>query len=307
MDATNTVGRFAAYAADETGFFLDRRLAAMQWRSYTDERAWHRAASEYEAQLATFRAEAPEGVTEPPNQGRVRTRNPLRRVALAGLLTLGLASMSAGSAQAASPEVQSTEAQASRLPAAASPQAALANANALAPAVKAAIVSGHGQELAESSKSPDVALDILRYGGLHAVSTHSPASVYTKPANTPKAQAARRVRARAAGCYGSPWNQENYDTAWGSVISWVYVRENSWCGQNGYIYWYGGGSFARWSWGPYCQANQRVDYSWDVYPSWIHMGTWGTVGASYPWGCFGYADIAATLRIAWSGYWDYGF
>jgi hypothetical protein len=37
------------------------------------------------------------------------------------------------------------------------------------------------------------------------------------------------------------------------------------------------------------------------------MGTWGTVGASYWWGCFGWSTIAATLRIAANGYWDYAY
>jgi hypothetical protein len=69
-NAIDGVGRFAAYAADETAFYLDRRLQAQTWNSYGDERAWLRAATEYETQLAAFRAEAPEVVTELPNRGR---------------------------------------------------------------------------------------------------------------------------------------------------------------------------------------------------------------------------------------------
>jgi hypothetical protein len=83
MDATNTVGQFAAYAADEIGFYLDRRLQAQTWNSYGDERAWHRAATEYETQLAVFRAVAP--AVRELSHGRRRT------LALAALLTLGLA------------------------------------------------------------------------------------------------------------------------------------------------------------------------------------------------------------------------
>jgi hypothetical protein len=82
-NAIDGVGRFAAYAADETGFFLDRRLQAQTWNSYGDERAWLRAATEYETQLATFRAEAPEVVSEIHGR-RVRTFKPLRHVAAAG-------------------------------------------------------------------------------------------------------------------------------------------------------------------------------------------------------------------------------
>jgi hypothetical protein len=262
MDATNTIGQFAAYAADETGFYLDRRLAGMQWRGYADERAWMRAAGEYETQLASFRAQAVATVAS--HGGNVFRLRPLRAVAAVALATLGLVSMMSAAAQA-SPDVQSVEAQASRLPAAANAQAAEANANALAPSVKAAIASGHGRELSESSKSPDVALDILRFGGLHVTSTHWPASIYTKPANAPKAQTARRVRAHAAGCWGAVANQTNYNTAWGSTISWVWVRANGWCGNGSSMTWLGGASFQRWSWGPYCQANQRADYSW-LYP-----------------------------------------
>jgi hypothetical protein len=81
MNAIDGVGQFASYAADETAFFLDRRLQGQTWNTYGDERAWHRAASEYEAQLATFRAEAPV-VTN--RHGRVRRFRPLRHAAAAG-------------------------------------------------------------------------------------------------------------------------------------------------------------------------------------------------------------------------------
>jgi hypothetical protein len=72
---SNAIGTFGREAAAEVDFYLERRLSAMQWRSYTDERAWHRAASEYEAQLATFRAEAPVSVAA--IHGR-RTLKPMR-------------------------------------------------------------------------------------------------------------------------------------------------------------------------------------------------------------------------------------
>jgi hypothetical protein len=172
-NAIDGVGRFAAYAAAEIEFYLDRRLQAQTWNSYGDERAWHRAASEYEAQLATFRAEAPVSVVAIHGR-RVRTIKPIRAVAAAALLVLGLASMMAGSAQAGTPDVQSTEAQASRLPAAASPQAAEANQAALAPSVKAAIKAGDGKEPLDTTSSPDVLFDVLRYGGVPGKLTHAP-------------------------------------------------------------------------------------------------------------------------------------
>jgi hypothetical protein len=240
-------------------------------------------------------------------RARVRTFKPLRTVAAAALLALGLAGMMAGSAQAAPPDVQSVEAQASRLPAATSPQAAEANAAQLAPSVKAAIRAGHGRELLESTSSPDVRLDLLHYGGVATSVTSSGNSLYSPPASSARRHGAR---AHSAGCYGSPSSQLNW-TEFGGTVAWIYVRENGWCGQSGYIYWYGGPTFAYWTWGPFCLGGRGSDYSWDVYPSWIHMAHWGSLGASYPWGCLTYSGGKAVIRIAWNGYWDryndYGF
>jgi hypothetical protein len=301
---SNAIGTFGREAAAEVDFCLDRQLSSMQWRSYTDEKAWHRAASEYEAQLATFDPELPISVVAV--NGPTRTFRPLRRLAtMAALAAVGLASM-VGSAQAASPDVQGVEAQASRLPAAANAQAAEANQRALGPAVKASIAAGHGRELLETTTSPDVRYDLLRYGGVTVSSAHSPKSVYAPPAGSARV----KHRAHSAGCYGSPWSQTNW-TVWGSVIGWLYVRENGWCGQSGYIYWYGGATFASWAWGPYCFASKGADYSWDYYPSWIHMAHWGSLGVAYPWGCLGASGGKVQIRIAWNGYWDeyndYGF
>jgi hypothetical protein len=105
---SNAIGTFGREAAAEIDYYLDRRLASMQWRSYGDERAWMRAAEQYETRLASFRAEAPRSVVE-LHGGQVRMFKPLRTIATAALLTLGLASMMAGSAQAAPPDVQSVE------------------------------------------------------------------------------------------------------------------------------------------------------------------------------------------------------
>jgi hypothetical protein len=301
---SNAIATFGREAAAEVGYYLDRRICSMQWRSYGDERAWHTAASEYEAQLATFRATAPVSVVEIHGR-RVRTMKPIRAVAAAALLVLGLASVMAGSAQAASPDVQHAEGVAATLPAAASPQAAEANQAALAPAVKATVAAGHGRELLDSTTSPDVRADLLRYGGVTKATIGSPPSRYAPPA-----QAARHKRAHAAGCYGSPWTQERW-TEFGQTVAWIFVRENGWCGSGGRITWLGGPTFADWSWGPFCLGGVGTNYSWDGSVAWVHMAIWGSLGNSYPWGCFTWSGAKIVQRIAWTGYWDryndYGF
>jgi hypothetical protein len=296
---SNAIGTFGREAGAEVDYYLDRRLASMQWRSYSDERAWMRAASEFETRLASFRATAPSCVVQHRGR-RIRTFRPLRRVAsMAALAVLGLASMSASSAQAASPDMQSVEAQTSRLPAAANPQAAEANQRALAPAVKAAINAGDGKSLLESA-NPDVRGAALRYGNLTQRSIHSPKSVYAPPAGI----ATVKHRAHAAGCYGSPAS-EVYWTEFGQTIAWVYVRENGWCGSGGRITWLGGPTFADWSWGPFCLTGVGETYTWDGSTAWVHMAIWASMGNSYPWGCFDWSGGKAVLRIAWNGYFDY--
>jgi hypothetical protein len=292
----NDMGSFGRFAAEEADYHLSRRTEAQAWNSYAAGQAGLRAAAEHESTSAAVRA------TE-----RVH-RPPLRRLRLAALLTVGVGSMMASSAQA-SPDVQSVEAQASTLPAAASQQAAEENQKALAPSVKVSIAAGHGRELLESTSSLDVRADLLRFGAT-VTQTHSPASVYAKPTNAPKAQASRRVRVHSAGCYGHPWSQTYWNVA-GGTIGWLYVRANGWCGQNGYMTWLGGATFAQWAWGIYCFTGVGHDYSWDGYPAWVHMANWGSLGVSYPWGCAGIRGGKVQIRIAWNGYWDeyndYGF
>jgi hypothetical protein len=240
------------------------------------------------------------------------------RGVITALATIASIALMAGSAQAVSPDVQNANETASRLPTAASPAAAEANQAALAPSVKATVAEGGERELLETTTSPDVRFDLLRYGKVTVTSTQSPPSRFTKPASAPIGVAARHVKAHAAGypgehCYGSPWTKRNYNTAAGT-ISWVFSRENGWCGEQGYqnrITWLGGPTFASWSQWPYCQTNQRSDYSWDGWPTWVHMGNWGTVGISYAWGCAGFSTIHAVVRINAGGYYDfyddYGF
>jgi hypothetical protein len=100
-------------------------------------------------------------------------------------------------------------------------------------------------------------------------------------------------------------------SVFGGNIGWIYVRNNGWCGNGSAITWYDGPTYAAWSWGPYCWTSKGSDYSWDVYPSWIHAAHWGEFGVSYPWGCGGIRGGKAVLRFAANGRWDryndYGF
>jgi hypothetical protein len=100
-------------------------------------------------------------------------------------------------------------------------------------------------------------------------------------------------------------------TEFGQTVGWIFVRENGWCGSGGRITWLGVPTFASWSWGPFCLGNQGDNYSWDGSVAWVHMAKWGSLGNSYPWGCFTWSGAKVVIRIAWTGYWDeyndYGF
>jgi hypothetical protein len=195
--------------------------------------------------------------------------------------------------------VQQVEGIAAQQPAPTTPQQAAINRAAVQPSVDAAVARGEGPALLQSP-SPDVKADLLHYvttsqtgqaGGYH-------------PLTPPRALAARRhVRAHAAGCWGWIADQVTFSVA-GGTIGWIYVRNNGWCG-NGYaITWYGGPTYAAWSWGPYCWTSKGSDYSWDGWPTWIHTAHWGEFGVSYPWGCAGIRGGKAVVRFAANGYWD---
>jgi hypothetical protein len=200
----------------------------------------------------------------------------------------------------ASPAQQAVD-HAASLPVAVNAQQASEHAAALRADVAAAVRAGEGSALL-GSHDPDLLSALLPYA--QTAGSSAPPSHYAPPAR------AARKRAHAAGCYGSPWNQLNW-TEYGGTVAWIYVRENGWCGDSGRIWWYGGPTFAAWTWGPFCLGNRGSNYSWDVWPSWIHMAHWGSLGVSYPWGCFTYSGGKVVLRIAWNGYWDeyndYGF
>ncbi|MFI5270558.1 MAG: hypothetical protein ACHQT9_00750 [Candidatus Saccharimonadales bacterium] len=209
----------------------------------------------------------------------------------------------------ATPVTRGLEEEARKLPAAATQQQAEANQVSLEKRVKAAIAAGESKRLLETTKNPDVAADLLRFGKVRSKSKHTPKSTYSTPAEAASVKIGG-IFAHSSGCYGSPAD-EWYWTVAGATVAWIYVRENGWCGSSGRITWYGGPTFAHWSQGPFCIGGMQTNYSWDAYPSWIHMAIWGSLGASYPWGCLTYHGGKTQVRIAWNGYYDlyndYGF
>ena len=221
---------------------------------------------------------------------------------LAAFVVASLVAFSLSSAaQAQTPQALTTQAlgkvehQAAALPDAQTPQTAAQQQAALQPAVDAAVARGPNtaRQLLHTTAttSPAVAADLLRHA--------TPMRVTRTKRATPGGATA------SSYCWGSRYNQYIWQIAGGANVAWIYVRANGWCGNGSSITWYGGGTFANWSWGPYCITNYNTNYSWDVPWSWIHMGTWGSVGVSYPWGCFGLKSNRVTLRIAANGYWDY--
>ena len=184
---------------------------------------------------------------------------------------------------------------------------AISDQRALMPAVKKAVEAGAAKSLVEHVSNPSVMADVLRLTKPKVVrkSEGLPPVKVKKPANAPARSG--QVRAHGADC----WND-----AWGSLVewsgvAWLYVRSNAWCGDGYAITWYGWATFAEWTWGSICFTDRGENYSWDAYPSWIHMATWGEAGVSYVWGCLGISGGKATERIAANGYWDfyndYGF
>jgi hypothetical protein len=193
---------------------------------------------------------------------------------------------------------QEVQEAAARLAPAASPAQARANQHALQPLVDQAVARGEASALLQSS-NPDVLADLLPYATTQSDRAGRP------PVGGPPARAAsrHRPRAHAAGCWGWISDQVTF-SVFGASIAWIYVRNNGWCG-NGYaITWYGGPTYAAWSWGPYCWTGKGSDYSWDGWPTWIHTAHWGTLGVSYPWGCGGLRGGKAQVRFAANGYWD---
>ena len=212
-----------------------------------------------------------------------------------------------------------------KLPPAIDAGTAAAQQAALRPSVEAAVARGEGPALLKST-NPSVLADLVPYStvtpttgetGRHSkrrpkLRRHPKPGVEPPAGEVPGAQIARvHPVAHAAGCWGWAWTQHDITVFGGNPIAWIYVRENGWCG-NGYsMTWLGGPTFANWEWGPYCLTNHGENYTWDYWPTWVHMANWGTVGVSYPWGCFGLRGEKVVVRIAANGYWDtwndYGF
>jgi hypothetical protein len=206
----------------------------------------------------------------------------------------------------ASPAQRASE-HAASMAVAANAQQATEHAAALRPDVAAAVHAGEGPALL-SSHDPDLLAALLPYASQQDNVTGR-APIVRPPAGA-KIASRHGPRAHAAGCWGWIADQQTF-TVFGGTIAWIYVRNNGWCG-NGYaITWYGGPTYAAWSWGPYCWGSKGSDYSWDYWPSWIHTAHWGELGVSYPWGCAGIRGGKAQVRFAANGYWDrfndYGF
>jgi hypothetical protein len=224
---------------------------------------------------------------------------------LATLTVVGIIAVLAlaNGASATTTEVRTAEEAAAKLPAAASVQQAEVNQAAVAPSVKAAIAAGRGKELSETTTSPDVRVDLLRYGKVTVSNTHSPFSRFTKPVNAPVAQTAR---AHAAGCYGYVWSRQGA-SIYGAEVAWVFFRENGWCGEQGgqnRITYLSTPTYASWTWGPYCTTNYGTDFSWDWWPTWVHGYTKDTIGVPYGFGCWGVKGEKTVIRINAGGYWD---
>jgi hypothetical protein len=214
------------------------------------------------------------------------------------------------------------EATAAQLGVAGDEAKAIEDQRTLMPAVKEAVTAGAGKSLLEHSRNPSVIADLSHY--IKPRLTHAPLTQKAKPLQPPngtggparpgkveaRAAAARHVRAHIAGCWGNAWTIQQWET-WVGTIAWIYVRENGWCGEWYGMSWLGGATFADWEWGPYCLTGHGQDYSWDLYPYWVHMANWGSLGISYPWGCLGIRGEKVVIRIASNGYWDtyndYGF
>ena len=227
----------------------------------------------------------------------------MRRLAVASMIMLAaLVTAAPAPAETGEAAQAKVEAQAANLGVALNEAQAVQDQAALMPAVKQAVKAGARESLLHST-NPNVLSDALRFVKPKVKLRHSSKP---KPGNAPASIARHRVRAHSAGCWGSVYNM----VQWGSV-AWLYVRENGWCGDGYSIYWYGGATFAEWAWGPYCFTGRGNDYSWDVYPSWIHTAIWGEAGVTYVWGCFGISGGKAQVRFAANGYWDlyndYGF
>lgn len=209
---------------------------------------------------------------------------------------------------------------------------AVQDQKALALVVKAAVKAGDGTKLLETTKDGSVVVDVVKdLGGTNVKKDKADSAKHKKPklhrngtedkeitaremkaeaahfssfrANKPSSKPGRTI-AHSAACWGEAWTILEWDIAPGATVAWLYANAGWWCG-NGYeMTGLGGPTLTTWSWGPFCIGNQYQNWSWDVYNSWVHTGQWGSIGASYPWGCFTWEGGHATVRIAANGYWD---
>jgi hypothetical protein len=248
-------------------------------------------------------------------------------------LLLALLSVYAPAAAQAETASQAVTAKAAKLPAGTTPVQAAINRQALKAVVAKAIKAGEGKALLETSTDPDVKADILiQTVKIKSVSSGEhknhhkpkkpnkgitgPAEVSKGPQPEPitdKLLAPLAVRAsvshgpvaHAAFCGGNWAADTDEGYAFGGTVAWAFVRNEGWCG-NGYeITWDGGPDFDGWTWNPeICSYGWNTNYSWDGSTAWIHMEDNFVAGFSYPWGCYGWWELKAVVRVAANGYWD---
>ena len=270
----------------------------------------------------------------------------MRRLGLVLILMSGIVALTSSPAYAAEVETQAqvnavaaVSAESNALGVAANEAQAITDQQKLLPLVKSAVAAGAAHKLLES-RDPSVAVDVVKVTGLKHTTKHgstkrpklalerngtegkeiAPIKCVTKacktelpPREEPPAQAAH-VRARAAyweGCWSGAWDARYHWEA-GQVVAWLYVNANEWCG-NGYNQtYYQAPTFAAWAWGPFTFCGGfGENWSWDVWPTWIHSAIWSEFGVAYPWGCWGLEGGKAQVRTAANGYSDayndYGF
>ena len=199
------------------------------------------------------------------------------------------------------------------------PQEATQQQAALQPAVAAVAAAGSTAVTAllntTGQSNPSVAADLAQYlprvssrtggSGPAPAPSAAPAGVSAATAHASRVRKHSSPIAHAAGCWGA-WTSSN------GIGGAMYesVRQVGWCGNGSSITWMGEPvQINIHAVGLYCVANFKQDVgSWEVHWSWIHMGIWGTLGVSYPWGCWNAGqDSAATQRIAANGYSDWNY
>jgi hypothetical protein len=218
---------------------------------------------------------------------------------------------------------KAVEAKSAQLGVAQNEAQAILDQKALASVVERAVKDGDGMKLLETTKDGSVAFDVVK--DMHGLKRKKGMSTEEPKHKKPKLKrngtegkeiekeltaASARVHhrsivAHSATCWGGAWTQLEWAVAPGAIVGWLYANAGEWCGNGSAMEYLSGPILTTWSWGPFCINNQIQEWAWDVYNSWVHTGQWGSIGVSYPWGCFNWeGEEHATVRIAANGYWD---